>query len=130
MAAHFSATFARANGVTAFNMGGNTAPSVLECARTGQLRLALAIWQGLDACQQFGQARCSQVQGAGNFDNRAERSRGLHCTPANGSTSHAPVPAKSPTLRVTTANPCSMAVAAIIESRNDRGSGTCSPAQL
>lgn len=48
---------------------------------------------------------------------------------ANGSISRTPVPAKSRTLRVTSVMPCSSAVAAITESRQARGLGTCRGAQ-
>ena len=45
-----------------------------------------------------------------------------------GLISSTPVWAKSATLRVTTLNPCSSAVAAIMASRSERGLGTCNAA--
>lgn len=43
---------------------------------------------------------------------------------SQGLSSGTPVLTKSAVLRVTTVNPCSMAVAAIMVSRSERGSGT------
>ena len=44
---------------------------------------------------------------------------------AHGSTNATPVPAKSAVLRVTTVKRCAIAVAAIMASRWDRGTGIC-----